>query len=93
VFATVRVGTAALGCPSQAQLGRIDATPGGPVALGIGDLLVRSFLCGLLKSLILEFDLGGAAVHRCDDSLVFSASFTACRKTLVSYQGIALAMP
>src|SRR5258707_1249632 len=29
-FATIRVGTAALGCPSRAKLGRMDATPGGP---------------------------------------------------------------
>ena len=42
------------------------------MALGIGgELLVHSFLYGLLKSLILEFDFGGAAVHRCD-AVLFS---------------------
>jgi hypothetical protein len=30
----------------------------GRMALGIGDLLVHSFLYGLLKSLILGFDFG-----------------------------------
>ncbi len=35
------------------------------MALGIGDLLVHSFLYGLLKSLILEFDFG----WRCGSSL------------------------
>jgi hypothetical protein len=72
----------------------MDATPGGAGwRWGIGELFVHSFLYGLLKSLILEFDFGWRSGSSLRCSLVFSASFTACRKTLVSYQGIALAMP
>jgi hypothetical protein len=41
----------------------------------------------------LDLILGGAAVYRCDNRPVFSAAFTVCCKTQVSYQGIALAMP
>jgi len=63
------------------------------MALGIGELLVHSFLYGLLKSLILEFDFGCRSGSSLRCSLVFSARFPACQKTLVSYQGIALAMP
>ena len=37
----------------------------GRMALGIGELFVHSFLYGLLKSLILEFDFG----WRCGSSL------------------------
>jgi len=54
---------------------------------------------GLLKNSILFLFLGGAAVHRCDNWLVFGDGFRGCGKTHVSekltfsYQGIALAMP
>jgi hypothetical protein len=46
-----------------------------------------------LKKLDLAFDFGGAAVHRRDNRLVLSAGFKGCGKTMVSYQGIALAIP
>jgi hypothetical protein len=45
------------------------------------------------KKLDLAFDFGGAAVHRRDNRLVLSAGFRGCGKTMVSYQGIALAIP
>jgi hypothetical protein len=37
--------------------------------------------------------LGGAAVHRCGNCIVFEYGFTGCGKTMASYQGIALAIP
>jgi len=44
----------------------------GRMALGIGELLVHSFLYGLLKSLILEFDFWVAHRFMRCDAVLFS---------------------
>jgi len=63
------------------------------MALGIGELLVHSFLYGLLKSLILEFDFGWRSGSSPAMQSCFQCPLHSLPKTLVSYQGIALAMP
>jgi hypothetical protein len=41
---------------------------------------------------VLHLILGGAAVYRCDNGLIFIDGFIDCGKNPVSYQVIALAM-
>jgi hypothetical protein len=47
----------------------------------------------LILLLILVAQRFTAAIHRRDNRLVLSAGFRGCGKTMVSYQGIALAIP